>query len=278
MQEANLDSKNSKKNKYEVSKKVLSSVGKVNAAYGLIKQGDRVLLGLSGGKDSIMLACILERMQKNAPFKFEFEAMTIHYGLNEDFKYLTDICNKQGIKHHIYHTSIAQTVNEKRREKSSYCSFCSRLRRGSLYSKALEMGFNKVAIAHHLDDAIESFFMNLTYNGALRSMPPIYKASNGLEVIRPMIFVREQQSIDFIKSQNLQVAPDCNCPAKQPSSDRPPIARANTKQWLSYMQERNPRFFNSLKKAYTNIHLKSFGDLRYLDAKQIAKDLEQDFY
>lgn len=251
--------------KYEISKKILNTVGKTNAEYNLIEEGDKVLLGLSGGKDSILLACILERMKRHAPFNFEFKAITIHYGLGEKFEWLTELCEKQGIPHEIYHTSIAQTIREKRREGSSYCSFCSRMRRGALYSKALEMGYNKVAIAHHLDDAAESFFMNLTYNGSLRSMSPIYKAENGLHVIRPLIHIRERQTIDFVTSQNIPTSPDCNCPAKQPDSDKPPIARLSTKHFLSDMEKSNPEFFKSLKNAFSNLHADSFSDKNFLN-------------
>ncbi|GAA8854671.1 tRNA 2-thiocytidine(32) synthetase TtcA [Helicobacter pylori] len=250
---------------YEISKKVLHIVGKTNATYKLIEEGDKILLGLSGGKDSIMLACILARMQKHAPFKFDFKAVTVHYGLGEDLKWLSDLCQEQGIEHEIIYTQIAATINEKRREKSSFCSFCSRLRRGTLYSKALEEGYNKVAIAHHLDDAVESFFMNFTYNGSLRSMPPIYRAENGLLVIRPLIKVREASSIHFVTSQNIPVAPDCNCPAKQPTSDKPPIARLATKNFLKEMQNLHPHFFDSLENAFNNVQANSFSDAKYLD-------------
>ncbi len=260
-----LDSQSATLPRYEISKKVLNIVGRTNAQYNLITEGDRVLLGLSGGKDSIMLACILERMRRHAPFKFDFLALTIHYGLNENFDYLTKICQRQNIPHQIHYTSIAQTIKEKRRDGSSYCSFCSRMRRGALYSYALEHGYNKIAIAHHLDDAAESFFMNLTYNGALRSMSPIYRAENGLQVIRPLIHVRERQSIAFVTSQGIPTAPDCNCPAKQPDSDKPPVARLATKHFLTSMETSNPEFFKSLRNAFCNLHANSFSDAHFLD-------------
>ncbi|GMB94924.1 tRNA(Cytosine32)-2-thiocytidine synthetase [Helicobacter heilmannii] len=252
---------------YEISKKILNVVGRTNAAYNLIGEGDKVLVGLSGGKDSILLSCILARMQAHAPFKFSFKAVTVHYGLNEDLAWLTKLCEEQNIPHEILHTNIAKTIREKRREQSSYCSFCSRMRRGVLYNHALENGFNKLAIAHHLDDAAESFFMNFTYNGSLRSMPPIYKAENGLFVIRPLIHIRERQSIDFVKSQNIPTAPDCNCPAKQPDSDKPPIARLATKNFLKEMERANPTLFTSLKNAFCNLHANSFSDHAFLDAQ-----------
>ena len=156
-------------------------------------------------------------------------------------------------------------LEENRREGTVYCSFCSRMRRGALYSKALEGGFNKIALAHHLDDAAESFMMNLTYNGALRSMPPIYKAENGLYVIRPLIFVRERQIIDFIAKNDIYIAPDCNCPIMWQSDDKRPFAREKTKQMLKEMEMNNPDFFTSLKVALGNVHLNSLFDKRYLD-------------
>ncbi|RDU68808.1 tRNA 2-thiocytidine(32) synthetase TtcA [Helicobacter cholecystus] len=250
---------------YEISKKILSTVGRTNAAYNLIKEGDRVLLGLSGGKDSILLACLLERMKRHAPFKFEYLAMTVHYGMGEDYTWLENLCKEQGINHQVYYTTIMDTIVEKRREGSSYCSFCSRMRRGALYTQALELNYNKVAIAHHLDDAAESFFMNLTYNGALRSMAPIYKAENGLYVIRPLIHVRERQTRDFVLSQNVPTAPACTCPARRPGSDKPPIAREATKNFLAELEKENPNFFVSLKNAFSNIHANSFSDPIFLD-------------
>ncbi|RAX54853.1 tRNA 2-thiocytidine(32) synthetase TtcA [Helicobacter sp. 16-1353] len=248
-----------------ISKKILSIVGKTNATYGLIKEGDKILLGLSGGKDSMLLATILARMQSHAPFKFEFKALTVDYGRGGEYDYIFEYCEKLKIPYELYRTTIYQALEEKKRPNSSYCSFCSRLRRGALYSKALEGGYNKIALAHHLDDAAESFIMNLSFNGALRSMPPIYKAGNGLFVIRPLIFVRERQIIDFIKNNGIYIAPDCNCPINWHSDDKKPYARENAKKLLKDLEDANEEFFISLKKAMSNIHINTFCDERYLD-------------
>lgn len=246
-----------------ISKKILSIVGKTNAQYKLIQEGDKVLLGLSGGKDSILLATLLSYMQKHAPFKFDFKAITIDYGRGGEYEYIFEYCEKLGIPYELYHTDIYKILEENKREGTIYCSFCSRMRRGALYSKTLEGGFNKLALAHHLDDAAESFFMNLTYNGAMRSMPPIYRAQNGLEVIRPLIFVRERQIIDFIAHNHIYIAPDCNCPINWLDSDKKPYARETTKQFLKNIESQNPDFFKSLKNAFSNIHVESFCDERY---------------
>lgn len=249
-----------------ISKKILSLVGKTNAKYGLIKEGDRILLGLSGGKDSMLLANILARMQVHAPFRFEFKALTVDYGRGGEYDYIFEYCEKFKIPYELYKTKIYEALEEKKRPNSSYCSFCSRMRRGALYSRALEGGYNKIALAHHLDDAAESFIMNLSFNGALRSMSPIYKADNGLVVIRPLIFVRERQIIDFIKNNEIYIAPDCNCPINWQSDDKKPYARENAKKLLKDLEEANEDFFVSLKKAMSNIHINTFCDERYLDS------------
>lgn len=248
-----------------ISKKILNTFGRTNAQYGLIKEGDKVLLGLSGGKDSMLLALILARLKAHAPFKFEFKAITIDYGRGGEYDYIFEYCNKYSIPYELYKTKIYEALEEKKRPNSSYCSFCSRMRRGALYSKALEGGYNKVALAHHLDDAAESFIMNLSYNGSLRSMPPIYKAENGLIVIRPLIFVRERQIVDFIANNNIYIAPDCNCPINWQSDDKKPYARENAKKLLKDLENDNEDFFISLKKAMSNIHINSFCDERYLE-------------
>ena len=207
----------------------------------------------------------MARLKKYAPFDFEFKALTVDYGRGGEYEYIFEYCKKLGIPYELYRTDIYKSLEENRREGTVYCSFCSRMRRGALYSKALEGGFNKIALAHHLDDAAESFMMNLTYNGALRSMPPIYKAENGLYVIRPLIFVRERQIIDFIAKNNIYIAPDCNCPIMWQSDDKRPFAREKTKQMLKEMEMNNPDFFTSLKVALGNVHLNSLFDKRYLD-------------
>ena len=251
--------------KIEISKKILRITGSTNAEFGLIKEGDKILLGLSGGKDSILLATLLARLKKYAPFDFEFKALTVDYGRGGEYEYIFEYCEKLGIPYELYRTDIYKILEENRREGTVYCSFCSRMRRGALYSKALEGGFNKIALAHHLDDASESFMMNLTYNGALRSMPPIYKAENGLYVISQLLFVRERQIIDFIAKNNIYIAPDCNCPIMWQSDDKRPFAREKTKQMLKEMEMNNPDFFTSLKVALGNVHLNSLFDKRYLD-------------
>ncbi|MWV61398.1 tRNA 2-thiocytidine biosynthesis protein TtcA [Helicobacter saguini] len=249
----------------QVSKKILNIVGRTNAKYNLIENGDRILLGLSGGKDSMLLARILAHIKQHAPFKFEYHAMTIDYGRGGEYEYIFEYCDFFRIPYTLNRTEIFKILENHKKQGSIYCSFCSRMRRGELYQIALQQGFNKVALAHHLDDAAESFFMNLTYNGSLRSMPPKYRAENGLQVIRPLIFVRERQIIDYIASNGIYIAPDCNCPINWLPEDKRPRAREETKALLKDLEGKNPLLFKSLKNAFNNIHANSFCDEKYLD-------------
>ncbi len=248
----------------EISKRLLRIAGRTNARYNLIKEGDKILLGLSGGKDSLSLAHILKHMQRVAPFDFEFKAVTIAYGMGEDLQTLHNHCLEHGIEHEIVDTKIFDLAQDKIRENSSFCSFFSRMRRGALYTYALEHGYKKLALAHHLDDAVESFFMNFSHNGTLRSMPPIYKAQNGLLVIRPLIHARERQLRDCAKEHNMPTIGDEACPAMR-FDVKMPIMRAQTKEMLANMEKENPELFVSLKKAFENIQVSSFCDERFLE-------------
>ncbi len=244
-----------------LSKKLLRIVGRTNAKYRLISEGDRVMLGLSGGKDSLTLAHLLRYRQKVVPYDFSFLAVTIDYGMGEDFSALSAHCRAYGIPHKIVKTDIYETAKEKIRENSSYCSFFSRMRRGALYRVALEEGFSTVALGHHLDDAAESFFMNFLYNGALRSMPPVYRAENGLLVIRPMIMVRERQLIDAARTNNLPVVGDEMCPSLR-FDVKQPYARERVKGLLHTLEQEHKQLFVSLKSAFEHLHESSFFDPR----------------
>ena len=248
----------------EISKKLSRITGQTNAQYDLIKEGDKVLVGFSGGKDSLALIHTLKRMQRHAPFDFEFKAVTITYGMGERVQFLADHCKEYDIAHEIVDTKIFEISKEKIRKNSSFCSFVSRMRRGYLYTHALDNGFNKLALGHHLDDAMESFFMNLFYNGSMRSMPPIYKAKNGLMVIRPLIFARERQLRGFATDNEIVVVGDEGCPAMRVDI-KMPHARENTKQLLAKLEVDNPQIFVSMKRAFQNFHPNTFFSLDDLD-------------
>ena len=243
----------------KISKKIMSQLGKTNAAFGLIEEGDKILVGLSGGKDSLTMIHAMREQQRRAPFKFEFIAVTVGYGMGENFDYLAKHCEEYGIKFLIKDTNIYETAQEKIRKNSSFCSFFSRMRRGSLYSVAEELGCNKLALGHHLDDAAESYFMNMIYNGQMRALSPKYKAGNGLIVIRPLIQMRERQLLGFVKDNGLEAIGDEACPAMR-FDVKMPHARAAMKEMLADMEKKYPDIFVSINAAFGNISDESFFD------------------
>lgn len=242
----------------EISKKLLRVVGQTNAKYKMFEEGDKILLALSGGKDSMILSHILKHFSSVSPLNWDFHTVTVSYGIGENFTELKKHFATHGITHDVIDTKIFEFGKEKIRANTTFCSFCSRMRRGYLYTYALENGFNKIAIAHHLDDAAESFFMNLTYNGALRTLAPKYTAENGIVIIRPLILARERQIRDCaIRNEVPLMNEEEGCPAKQ-YTGKEPRARAETKAMLANLEKENPKFFISLQSAFENIHKDTF--------------------
>ncbi len=247
-----LKSQNSKRAK--LSKKLLRIFGKTNGNYRLIQEGDRVLVGLSGGKDSLALVHLLKHMSQHAPFDFEFCACTVSYGMpDEDYTQLHNHCKEYDIPHIVYKTKIFDISQESIREGSSYCSYFSRMRRGALYSYAIDNGYNKVALGHHLDDAVESFFMNIFYNGSIRSLAPIYKTQKGLHLIRPLIEARESMLGAFAMENGFATIGDEACPAMR-IDVKMPYARAKTKEWLHKMELEDDEIFKKIKASFKHIH------------------------
>ncbi|MFA6190863.1 MAG: ATP-binding protein [Sulfurimonas sp.] len=238
----------------------MSKLGRTNAEFNLIEEGDKILVGLSGGKDSLTMVHAMKEQQRRAPFKFEFIAVTVSYGMDENFDALTAHCKEYEIEHVIHDTKIYDLAQEKIRENSSFCSFFSRMRRGSLYSAAEKFGCNKVALGHHMDDAAESFFMNFIYNGQMRSLAPKYRAGNGLIVIRPLIQMRERQLAAFALDNNMPTIGDESCPSMR-FDVKMPHARAHTKDMLAKMEKEFPTLFTSLNAAFKNISIDSFFDV-----------------
>jgi tRNA(Ile)-lysidine synthetase-like protein len=237
----------------------MSKLGKSNAEFELIQEGDKILVGLSGGKDSLTMIHAMKEQQRRAPFKFEFIAVTISYGMGENYDNLAEHCKKYDIAYDIINTQTYELAKEKIRKNSSFCSFFSRMRRGYLYTAAQERACNKVALGHHMDDAAESFFMNFIYNGQMRSLAPKYRAQNGLIVIRPLIQMRERQLLAFVDENNLNAIGDEACPAMR-FDVKMPHARANTKEMLRNMEKDFPGLFTSLNAAFKNISYDSFFD------------------
>jgi len=237
----------------------MSKLGKTNAEFELIEEGDKILVGLSGGKDSLTMIHAMAEQQRRAPFNFEFLAVTISYGMGENFDALSKHCANHEIPYKVIDTKVYDIAKEKIRKNSSFCSFFSRMRRGYLYTAAQDNACNKVALGHHMDDAAESFFMNFIYNGQMRSLAPKYKAENGLIVIRPLIQMRERQLRAFVEENNIAAIGDESCPAMR-FDVKMPHARASTKEMLAKMEKDFPTLFTSLNASFKNISEDSFFD------------------
>ena len=193
--------------------KILSKVRKACQDYNLIKQGDKIAVGLSGGKDSLVLLTALATMRKFYPQKYEVVAITIDlFNGQSNCSLLKEYCDKLNVEYHVVNSQIYDIVFETRNEKNP-CSLCAKFRRGMLNSTAKELGCNKVALGHHMDDLVQTFFLSMFYEGRLSTfMPNTYLSNTDLYVIRPMILVEEKEIKFVAKRLNMPVMNNC-CPA-----------------------------------------------------------------
>jgi tRNA(Ile)-lysidine synthase TilS/MesJ len=173
--------------------KILGPMRKAITDFEMIKEGDKIAVGLSGGKDSLALLTALCEYQKFSPVKFELIAITIDQTNGEtNFSPITKYCEALNVKYDIVKTQIFDVIFNERKEKNP-CSLCAKMRRGSLNNRAKELGFNKVALAHHSDDLIETFFLSLFFEGRLSTFSPItYLSNTKITVIRPLIYISEK--------------------------------------------------------------------------------------
>ncbi|NIQ98408.1 MAG: tRNA 2-thiocytidine(32) synthetase TtcA, partial [Desulfuromonadales bacterium] len=175
--------------------------------------GDRIAVGVSGGKDSYTLLHILDQLRRRAPIEYELVAVNVDSGFPG---YRTEtIANhlaEHGFEHRMEPTNCYEIIEDKRRPGTSYCSFCARLRRGVLYTLADKLDCNKIALGHHLDDFIETLLLNQFYTGSLKAMSPKLQADNGRHtVIRPLVYVEEGDIIRFSREQSFPIV-CCACP------------------------------------------------------------------
>ena len=192
--------------------RILSYIRKAVDDYNMIENGDKVAVGLSGGKDSISLLMGLKALQRFYPKHFEITAITINPGFpefNSDF--LKDLCQNIGVEFIEEKTYIKEIVFDERKEKNP-CSLCANLRRGILNSTAIREGCNKIALGHNEDDVLETFFLNLLYGGSINTFAPVsYMDRSKITLIRPLIYAPEKGIKTFIKKHNIKVMDKC-CP------------------------------------------------------------------
>lgn len=193
--------------------RLMNLVRKAIDEYGMIEEGDRIAIGISGGKDSLALLYALSGIQCYYPKHFELMAITVSLGFeNFDLEPIRDLCAKLQVPYTVVETEIGQIVFEERKE-SNPCSLCAKMRKGALNTKIKELGCNKVAYAHHKDDVVETMLLSLIYEGRFYSFSPrTYLDRMDLTVIRPMIFVDEADVIGFKNKYQLPVTKN-PCPA-----------------------------------------------------------------
>ena len=194
-------------------KHILGYARKAINDFGMIKAGDKVAVGLSGGKDSILTLITLAQLRKFYPEKFEVIAITLDMGVEGfDVTSLKKLCEEYDVEYIIEKTHIKEIVFDIRKEKNP-CSLCANLRRGILYDTAKKYGCNKVALGHHMDDVMETFMMSLIYEGRVHTFLPItYLSRKDISVIRPMIYTPESEIKHLVKKYGIEVVKN-NCPA-----------------------------------------------------------------
>ncbi|MBQ7373581.1 MAG: tRNA 2-thiocytidine(32) synthetase TtcA [Clostridia bacterium] len=192
---------------------LMSKTRRALEQYNMIEDGDKIAVGLSGGKDSMALLYTLSGLRRFYPKKFELVAITVDMGLGLDEKEVSavqKVCDELGVHYHIEKTQIGEVVFDVKKE-SNPCSLCANMRRGALNSSAVNLGCNKVALGHHADDLIETLFLCLFYEGRFSTFSPVTHLSRAnLTMIRPMIFLREMEIIGFTKDNPIIHNP---CPA-----------------------------------------------------------------
>lgn len=226
-------------------KSLLRPVGRAIADFAMIRDGDRILLGVSGGKDSLSLLHVLRHLQRYAPVRFELGAVTVDPEVEGfDPSALKAYMAELGVPYHYREQPIMEEART-RMDKDSFCAYCSRMKRGIMYTTARQGGYNVLALAQHLDDLAESFLMSAFRGGQLRTMKACYTNKDGdIRIIRPFVYVRERQTADFARSTGLPVIPD-SCPA----CFAMPTEREHMKQLLATEETHNKQLFKSLLTA-----------------------------
>jgi len=233
-----------------LEKRLAHEMGRCIADYQLIEPGDRVMVAISGGKDSYTLLHLLERARQRAPVRFEIIAVHLDQGQpGYDGSALKAWLEQQGYAHHIVRKDTYRLVTERIPEGQTYCSMCSRLRRGILYNVAEDLGCTKIALGHHRDDTIETLMLNLMFNGTLSAMPAKLRSDDGRNtVIRPLLYSSEQDIAAYAEHLDFPIIP-CNLCGSQEN-----LWRQQVKEMLDDIETRAPKVRQSMLAALKNVH------------------------
>lgn len=245
----------------KLEKRLRRNVGSAIMDYQMIEEGDRVMVCLSGGKDSYALLDLLLKLREKAPVNFDVFAVNLDQkqpGFPEEIlpNYLTSI----GVPFEIIEQDTYSVVKRVIPEGKTTCSLCSRLRRGVLYQYAKDHGFNKIALGHHRDDMVETLFMNMFFGGTMKSMPPKLKSDDGENIlIRPLAYCEEKDLIKYAEMQGFPIIP-CNLCGSQDG-----LQRQSTKAMLAEWEAKYPGRMDSIFRAMRNVKPSQLADTRLFD-------------
>jgi tRNA 2-thiocytidine biosynthesis protein TtcA len=239
--------------------RLAKKVTKAILDYRLIEDGDRVMVGLSGGKDSWALLQILDVLRQRAPIDFSLVAVTVDSGY-DGYRHdlISNTCAQRGWECRIVHTDIGDVMDDLLEDHATPCSLCARFRRGVLYRLADEVGATKIALGHHLDDFIETLLLNLFFAGALKAMPARLLSDNGGHVvIRPLVAVTESEARSYAKERQLPIV-GCCCPACGDLG----LQRQRVKRLIAQLEVEHPEVKSSMIRALANVATRHLLDRR----------------
>ncbi len=251
--------------------KLRKQVTRALSDYHMIAPEDKIMVAVSGGKDSTVLTLLLKAIQKKSPIPFTFEAVMLDQKQpGFDARAFAAFMADQQIKLTILQEDTYSIVKEKTEEGGTYCSLCSRLRRGILYSYAFQNGFSKIALGHHRDDMLETFLLNLFYSGKLGSMPPkLYSKDHRNIVIRPLTFIAETDIIELAETWKFPIVP-CNLCGSQDG-----LKRERMTKLLNDLEKEIPDIKRSMANALSNVELSHLLDRNLFDFKPDLRPLTE---
>lgn len=235
----------------EYKKSIWAKFLKAVNEYGLVQDGDKIAVAISGGKDSLLLYKLFQRLKKDKRRNFEFRAVNLNPGFKkEDLDNFKNNLLKLDIDCEIFDTNIWKIANEKAKEYP--CFLCAKMRRGILYKKVEEYGYNKLALGHHFDDVIETTLINIFYSGSVKTMTPVVDSTSGqLKVIRPLIYVEEKDIIQYTKKNGI-LAMNCGCTIE---AGKTSSKRKEVKDLLRDLEQKHPGIKKSVFNSMRNINL-----------------------
>ena len=240
----------------ELERRLLRDVGRAIGDYRLVEDGDRILVAMSGGKDSYAMCVLLRQLQARAPISFDLIAVHLDQGQpGYDGTPLARWLAAEGVPHKLLHENTYAIVTDKIPEGKTYCSLCSRLRRGVLYGAAAALGCNKIALGHHRDDALETLLLNLFFGGKLASMPPRLTSDDGrFVVIRPLAYAAETDLAAFAEARQFPILPCLLCGSQENAQ------RKQMKALLADMERKHPTLRQTMLAAMGNVNLSHLDD------------------